>query len=613
VRARASRHGIPAVLAGALLAVLASAAAASLPGTALAAGPAPSAVTVSAPDGAVIGQAITVRAQLTSGGVPVTSRLLTLLLDGVQLRTASVDANGTAEIPIRRDELAQAHRAVITVAYPGSPALAASSASVAVVVRPARVTVETVPASDNVAVTLGELKAVTRDGVASFDVARVGTYRLAMSVGDTVAPETRADFVRWGDNVYTPDRPLKVDGDVSLQLGLHVAYRGSFEFRDSHGQAVDPSTVESVTLTSTGGHELVLRQYRDVWLEAGMAVKRATGLDVSPRNWRVLEVAIAGTNVVNRGQQEVDPRPGMVTTVDVLLFDLSIEAHDALFGLPVAGNLELEYPDGTVQRATFDEERQVVEFARLPRGDYTLRLHARGIGAPTPVALSRDQEAVIRVISYLDIGVFAGFALVVLAALLWFGRRHQVLAVASGSRRAAGDLGMAGRSTVDAAGRLLRTASSSAPGRVRRALSRVALSPMAPPRTTLPGLSLRGPSVRAIASRAREWRAAPGRRTQRPDGVASFSTELASPVPAAPSLAEMVGATIDRRPMERSPAHTSRRQAPASDSSAGAAPSEPRRARRATGSSWWRPCPSCGRRVAPRAGYCPSCGATVET
>jgi hypothetical protein len=556
-------------------------------------------VTVSAPDGAVIGQAITVKAQLTSGGVPVTSRLLTLLLDGVQLRTASVDATGTAEIPIRRDELAQAHRAVITVAYPGSPALAASSASVAIVVRPARVTIETVPASDNVAVTLGELKAVTRDGVASFDVARVGTYRLAMSVGDTVAPETRADFVRWGDNVYTPDRPLKVDGDVSLQLGLHVAYRGSFEFRDSHGQVVDPSTVESVTLTSTGGQELVLRRYRDVWLEAGMAVKRASGLEVSPRNWRVLEVEIAGTNVVNRGQQEVDPRPGMLTTVDVLLFDLSIEAHDALFGLPIAGNLELEYPDGTVQRATLDEDRKVVEFARLPRGDYTLRLHARGIGAPTPVALSRDQEAVIRVISYLDIGVFAGFALVVLAALLWFGRRHQVVAVASGSRRVSRQLSMAARSTVGSVGRVLCTAPA-ASGRARRAL----------PRVTLPRVTLRSPSLPAITDRARRWFALPGR-SARPEAGASAGSQLASPVPTAPSLAEVVGATIDHRPMERAPAHVAHRGPSASDGLAGAG-SAPGRGKRAGGSSWWRPCPSCGRRVAPRSGYCPSCGALVE-
>jgi hypothetical protein len=598
MRARAARHGVQALLAGMALAVLACVAGASVPAFTLAAGPAPSAMTVSAPDGAVIGQAITVRAQLTSGGAPVTSRVLTLLLDGVQLRTASVDANGTAEIPIRRDELAQAHSAVITVAYPGSPALAPSSASVAIVVRPARVTIETVPASDNVAVTLGELKAVTREGVATFDVPRVGTYRVAMSVGDTIAPETRADFVRWGDNVYSQDRPLKVDGDVSLQLGLHVAYRGSFEFRDSHGQAVDPSTVESMTLTSTGGHELVLRQYRDVWLEAGTAVKRATGLDVSPRNWRVLEVEIAGTNVVNRGQQEVDPRPGMVTTVDVLLFDLSIQAHDALFGLPVGGNLELEYPDGTVQRATLDEDRKVVEFARLPRGDYTLRLHARGIGAPTPVALSRDQEAVIRVISYLDIGVFAAFALVVLAALLWFGRRHQVLAVASGSRRVAGEMGMAARSRVGSAGRLLRTASATAPRRAGRALRRMVV---------------RGPSLREIADRVRGWQAALPRRTAQSEGVASVGSQISSPVPAAPSLAKLVSATIDHRPMEHTAAHIATRRRPsAPDRPAGARP-EPRPGKRSTGSSWWRPCQSCGRRVAPRAGYCPSCGAMVET
>lgn len=572
-----------ALLAAVLVAALAAA------GPARAADPAPAAITVTAPDDAVVGKEITVSAQLTSNGQPVTSRLLNLLVDGVHLRNASVDANGRAEFRVRRGELATAHDAIVTVAYAGSSALAPASASVTVHVRPAHVVVETVPASDNVTLTLGSMKAVTKDGKAEFDVDKVGTYTLEMSTGSTIAPDTRADFVRWGDNVYTPKRSVKVTGDVVLQLGLHVAYRQSFSFTDGAGRPVDPASISSMTLTSTGGNELVLHQYNNVWLGAGTAVKRATGLEVSPRNWRVLEVEISGTNVVNRGQQAVKPQPGSTASVDVLLFDLAIEAHDALFGLPMTGSLALIYPDGTVRNASLDNQTDTVHFDRLPRGDYTLRLDTHGLGAPTPVALSRDQSAVIRVISYLDIGIFVAVLLIGLAALLWIGRRHQIMAAASRSQRVAFRTKSAARSGIVAAGGVMPS-----PHLPQVHLPAAHLPAVHLPAVRLPGLHL---AARAPAKRARH--------------ELSQAPAAEPPPPRAPSLAEMLNGTIDHRPTRPRPldyesAATKRSARPR-------APGGHLTSRdKSRTSTWWRSCPACRRRVSPRAGYCPSCGAKVE-
>lgn len=586
------------LLGGALLLVALAMAALAGAAPVAAADPAPAAISVSAPDTAIIGQEITVSAQLTSNGSPVTSRLLELLVDGTRLRNASVDANGRAEFPIRRGELTKAHTAVVTVAYPGSSALAPASASVSVVVRPARVTVETVPASDNVTLTLGSLQAVTKGGRAEFDVGQIGTYTLAMSTGSTVAPDVRADFVRWGDNVFTPKRALKVAGDVTLQLGLHVAYRQSFTFADNAGRPVDPASISSMTLTSTGGNELVLHHYADVWLGAGTAVKRATGLEVSPRNWRVLEVEISGTNVVNRGQQAIEPKPGSTASVEVLLFDLSIEAQDAVFGLPMTGSLSLVYPDGTVRNATFDSQTDTIHFDKLPRGDYTLRLSTHGLGAPTPVALSRDQRAVIRVISYLDIGVFVGLVLLGLAVLLWIGRRHQIVAVATRSQRLAQRSGSAARASMTA----------SVPALLRGPLPRLRIRSLPLPRLHLPPVrlpSFRLPSFRLPSVTLPSWSRA---ETAAP---APATADAPQPAPAPPTLREVVSGTIDHRPIVREPAHLSVEPgSPTRPRSSRAG--IPTRERARSAGNWWRSCPACRRRVSPQAGYCPSCGARVD-
>lgn len=610
------------VAAGALFLCLASSLSAP---TARAAAPAPSAVSIRVPEAAVIGEEVSVSAQLTSDGKPVASRLLVLMLDGVRLRTASVDGNGRAQIPVRRGELAVAHLARLTVAFAGSSVLGASSASAIVDVRPARITIETVPASDNISVTLGELHTVTKGGIATFNVPKLGRYSLAMSTGETIGPDVRADFIRWGDNVFAPTRPFVVDGDASLQLGLHIAYRASFQFRDTNGRPVDRRDVESLTLTSTGGTELALTEYQDVWLEAGTAVQRATGLENSQRNWRVLKVEIKGTNVVNRGQQRVDPRPAGVSTVEVLLYDLSVEAHDALFGIQISGSLQLEYPDGSIRDVELTEAAGA-QFLRLPRGNYTLRLHAGGLGAPTPVVLSRDQVASIRVITYADIGLFAAFILSALAALLWFGRRNQLQASgiwvrhASAARLQSADIALARlrqagqrtvRSRIDKARSALWQIGS-APQRAVRS------GAVAVPRSIL--TTARGATA-VVAGRARKrrnvvrpWRRfnAVGRVLTQPWSRVSkrhsVIAESAHDAPsAAPSLADVLSRTVGHRGASRPPSEAvplAARVPKQASRRGGTGPVLP-------GAS--RSCPVCKRKISARAEFCSGCGARVES
>src|SRR5438552_2455317 len=110
---RAAPIGLPLLLGAIVIGVT--------PGPGRAAAPAPTAVAIELPASATIGQEIMVKARLTSNGAPVTSRLLELLLDGKTLRTASVDSNGSALLPIRTGELVKAHQATVTVYFSGGP------------------------------------------------------------------------------------------------------------------------------------------------------------------------------------------------------------------------------------------------------------------------------------------------------------------------------------------------------------------------------------------------------------------------------------------------------------------------------------------------------------
>jgi hypothetical protein len=391
---------------------------------------APTALTLAVPSQATIGQDVTVVARLTSGGLPVTSRRVSFLLDGTLLGGSGVNSDGVADFRILGKFLSTAGHPSVTVVFRGSSSLGPSQATGLLNLAPALITIRTVPAIDGIQIRLGQQEGLTSDGMVTFAVPTIGAYDLAPDVHAASDAATRADFVKWSDNVFTANRTLAVEGDTVLELGLRIAHRGSFRFVSQDGDPVDPSRIGRVTLTSTGGREQTFTNFDEVWLESATVVRRLDGLGVAGRNWRVVDVQIAGTNVVNRGQQHLVPAPDAVWQIVVLLYDLQVAPVDALFGSDVHGTIDLTYPDGTVQTESIDAAHPRLAFASLPRGNYTVRLHTLGLGAPTAVALSRDQTASIRVLTYLDLGLLGLVMLGIVAVLLSVGRRQQIFAYA---------------------------------------------------------------------------------------------------------------------------------------------------------------------------------------
>ena len=79
--------------------------------------------------------------------------------------------------------------------------------------------------------------------------------------------------------------------------------------------------------------------------------------------------------------------------------------RDALLGFPIGSAVRLEYPErqGRAREALGPGGELTLE--SLPRGDYRVSVDALGISSSRPVALSRDQEVQLQVISWLDVAV----------------------------------------------------------------------------------------------------------------------------------------------------------------------------------------------------------------
>jgi hypothetical protein len=164
-------------------------------------------------------------------------------------------------------------------------------------------------------------------------------------------------------------------------------------------------------------------------------------LQLAPTLWRLSEVEMAGTNVVNQGQQAFSPTINGTWTVDLLLFDLVVRTNDALTGASLPGTAELVFPDSRSEFAPIEADGSAT-FQGLPRGSYVVKLKTTGVAPVTPIALSRTQDATIRVISFFDVGIGLGLLVATFLALVLIGRRRHLLWL---SRASAAPMGLARR------------------------------------------------------------------------------------------------------------------------------------------------------------------------
>src|SRR6266545_4917964 len=251
--------------------------------------------------------------------------------------------------------------------------------------------VETIPPTPNLPIVYGGITYSTdRHGVALLPPQLIGRPRVPPT---TFSAGRRAVFQRWYGR------------SVRLRAALDIYYRVRLRYVDLRGRLVDPDTVDSIQIRSSIG-ERSHPASRILWLRGTRVVPLNGGLESKPIYYTIERVVVGGSNVVNESQQKFFPARQHGVTVQLLFYRARFRSRDAFFGFPVGDRVRLTFPRGSTRRYRLGGDGTVV-IPSLPRGSYHVEVEGGGISLGGPVALSRDQDVKVGVVSYLDLAVVA--------------------------------------------------------------------------------------------------------------------------------------------------------------------------------------------------------------
>ena len=244
-------------------------------------------------------------------------------------------------------------------------------------------------------------------------------------------PGRRYRFVRWAgqrdpNQAFLPTvrrLPMRTSYTVTAAFAVDCPVTPSFS--DQRGGVLDPARISVVTLRTNTGREQPLGSTGQTWLECQAPVYRDSTLYSRSVQYSVQSIIVAGTNVVSAGVQRFqpasDPRPALVG----YFHDLTLTAHDALFGSAAGSEAVVTMPDHSTRTLALGPGHRIT-LRNLPQGDYLVSIKAGGSRVDTQnVRLSRDEVIDLTAVSPADLAILAGALIVVLAGLPMLSRQRR--------------------------------------------------------------------------------------------------------------------------------------------------------------------------------------------
>ena len=241
----------------------------------------------------------------------------------------------------------------------------------------------------------------------------------------------RYRFVRWAgqrdpNQAFVPTvrgLPMRASYTVTAAFAADCPVTPSFSYQ--WGGPLDPARISAVTLRASTGQEQSLSARGVTWLECQIPVYRDGTLSSRPVLYSVQSITVAGTNVTSAGAQRFepdhDPRPSLVG----YFHDLTISAHDALFGNAAGSEAVVTMPDHSVRTLALGAGHRLI-LRNLPQGDYQVMVKAGGAQIPTQnVRLSHNQVVDLTAVSPADMAALVGALAAVLAGLPMLSRQRR--------------------------------------------------------------------------------------------------------------------------------------------------------------------------------------------
>jgi hypothetical protein len=322
---------------------------------------------------------------------------------------------------IRRRTAALVALAVCAVVPAGSPSVARGASGA-----PTVFTISTVPRVPGVHFTFrGITRSTGTDGTTSFSASGPQVAQLRNPYGLSRAVRLKPVARRDG-SVFRLERwySKSIHGERTLVAALREFVPTHIGFRNPNAGRFEARHVDRVVTKRSDGAVFSFsgkRLEKPVMLQATRVVPLSGGLVSKNLLYRVQAVTIEGNNLVNRSQQAFSPAEGSDVTLQLLFYSAKFLARDRLFQFPIGSGIRLEFPNGRVHFYPFDDNGEV-NLPALPRGNYRVTVKAPGLKMTSPVAMTRDQVATLKVVSYLDVGVIFVVLLAIAGGLLLVGR-----------------------------------------------------------------------------------------------------------------------------------------------------------------------------------------------
>jgi hypothetical protein len=241
-----------------------------------------------------------------------------------------------------------------------------------------------------------------REGKAKIDVERM-SYDLRDRITIADQPLTVGDYAgayprvtRWFDWNSTQNTV------PTAAIGLWYPVKWSFTRQD--GNVVPPDQVTSLTFKSSVGTRFtfVAAEHGQAHLLQGSrVVPTPQGPDSKPVYYTIESACVAGSSVVIRAQEQYKPAETQDWLVNMLFYSATISSKDAFYGYSIGSHVSLTFPDGTSKQYSLDKDG-TLHIPALPRGDYEMSVVGPGYSPPRPVAITRDQEVELEMVSYVD-------------------------------------------------------------------------------------------------------------------------------------------------------------------------------------------------------------------
>jgi hypothetical protein len=354
-------------------------------------------------------------------GNRISQKTITIAANGVYLSQASTKMDGTFHIVINKDLPAGLY--LVAAHFNGAHLLEPTTVYTQLEILPAVLKVQTVPAVAGVTFEVDGHQFVSdENGLASTKINQTGLYRLQVLIDEYHNPSQRIEFGRWLQESYQPFMDIRIPTKDAIQVGLNVYHQVNQTFTDIEGNQIDTHRITGITIKSSQGDNFNIKEGQSTWVPAIRTARRHTGLEETKLLYSVISVTIDGSSVVNQAQQRFFANPNDNWSISLLLYSLHVEVKDALFGIPIGETVSLDFPDGKIVDYPLDNLKKV-DIRSLARGIYHINVTGiNGLHTTIPVALSRNTQVNVSIVTYLDLAVAGTIGVITALGLVIYGR-----------------------------------------------------------------------------------------------------------------------------------------------------------------------------------------------